>query len=148
MNYRIYNGSSLVATISSKSYNFSGLQPNTSYQFSVAAYNGKREGTKVTITVRTRGVRLVVAKSLTVNSTVNLMYQEYSLGLVPIGTEPKGMFGGGNREALTAKVIASTNGQSTIELQSSFNKLAENTKLVLQNGVYCAFVGYKAIYLR
>lgn len=148
MNYRVYNGSKLVTTVSSKSYSFSNLQPNSSYQFSVAPYNGLREGTKATITVATRGLRLLVAKSLTVDSTVNLMYQEYSLGLVPIGTEPAGMFGGGNRQALTAKVIASANGQSTIELQSSFNGLPDNTKLVLQNDVYCAFVGYKAIYLR
>lgn len=148
MEYRIYNGTSLVTTVASKTYTFSNLQPSTTYQLNVAAYNGLREGTRATISVKTRGLRFVVAKTLSLNSTVALSYQEYSLGLVPIGTEPKGMFGGGNQQTLTAKVIASANGQSTIEIQSNFNKLPENTKLILQNGVYCAFVGYKAIYLR
>lgn len=148
MNYRIYNGASLATTVTTKSYTFSNLQPCTTYQLNVAAYNGLREGNRATILIKTRGVRFVVAKTLTLNSTVTLSYQEYSIGLVPIGTEPVGMFGGGNQQTLTAKVIASANGQSTIEIQSNFNKLLENTKLILQNGVYCAFVGYKAIYLR
>ena len=148
MEYRIYKNSSLIATTSSKSYTLAGLLPATSYQFRVAAYNGQREGTKSTITVTTRGIRLLVDKGMAVGSTATLHYQEYSLGLVPIGTEPKGMFGGGNRQVLSAKVTSSTNGQSVIELQSNFTKMPENTKLTLHNGVYSAFVGYKAIYLK
>lgn len=148
MEYRVYKNSSLVATTSSKSYTLTGLLPATSYQFGVAAYNGQREGTKSTITVTTRGIRLLVDKGMAVGSTATLHYQEYSLGLVPIGTEPKGMFGGGNRQVLSAKVTSSTNGQSVIELQSNFTKIPENTKLILHNGVYSSFVGYKAIYLK
>ena len=148
MEYRVYKNSSLVATTSSKSYTLTGLLPATSYQLGVTAYNGLRESTKSTITVTTRGIRLLVAKGMTVGSTVTLHYQEYSLGLVPIGTEPKGMFGGGNRQVLSAKVVSSTNGQSVIELQSNFTKIPENTKLILHNGVYSFFVGYKAIYLK
>lgn len=148
MEYRIYKNSSLIATTGSKTYILSGLTPATSYQLGVAAYNGQREGPRKTITVSTRGVRLLVDKDMTVGGTVTLHYQEYSLGLVPIGTEPKGMFGGGNRQVLSAKVTSSTNGQSVIELQSNFTKMPENTKLILHNGVYSSFVGYKAIYLK
>ena len=148
MEYRIYKNSSLIATTGSKTYILSGLTPATSYQLGVAAYNGQREGPQKIITVVTRGIRLLVDKKMTIGGTVTLHYQEYSLGLVPIGTEPKGMFGGGNRQVLTAKVISSTNSQSVIELQSNFNKLPENTELILHNGVYSSFVGYKAIYLK
>lgn len=147
MEYRVYKNSSLVATTSSKSYTLTGLLPATSYQLGVTAYNGQREGPRKTIIVTTRGIRLLVDKGMTVGSTATLHYQEYSLGLVPIGTEPKGMFGGGNRQTLSAKVVSSTNGQSVIELQSNFTKMPENTKLTLHN-VYSAFVGYKAIYLK
>lgn len=106
MSYRIYNGTQLITTTSSKSYTVTGLKPNTSYQLGVTNYNGSRESSKTTITVKTRGIRLVIPVSLTVNSTITLNYQEYSLGLVPIGTEPAGMFGGGNKRNIQAKVIS------------------------------------------
>ena len=57
------------------------------------------------------------------------------------------MFGGGNQQSLTAKVISSSNGNSVVELTTAFTKMPEST-LTLQNGVYCAFNGYKAIYLK
>lgn len=116
MSYRIYNGTQLIITTSSKSYTVTGLKPNTSYQLAVTNYNGSRESSKTTITVKTRGIRLVIPVSLTVNSTVTLHYQEYSFGLVPIGTEPAGMFGGGNKRNIQAKVISVASGKSTIEL--------------------------------
>lgn len=116
MSYRIYNGTQLITTTSSKSYTVTGLKPNTSYQLGVTNYNGSRESSKTTITVKTRGIRLVIPVSLTVNSTITLNYQEYSLGLVPIGTEPAGMFGGGNKRNIQAKVISVASGKSTVEL--------------------------------
>ncbi|ASR40323.1 hypothetical protein [Ligilactobacillus agilis] len=116
MTYRVYNGTQLLGDVNTKSTGINGLLPATSYQLGVTNYNGNRESSKATINVKTRGIRLIIPTSLTVNSTITLNYQEYSLGLVPIGTEPKGMFGGGNKRNIQAKVISVDNGRSTVEL--------------------------------
>lgn len=116
MEYRIYNGTQLLGDVNNKSTGINGLLPATSYQLGVTNYNGNRESSKATINVKTRGIRLIIPTSLTVNSTITLNYQEYSLGLVPIGTEPAGMFGGGNKRNIQAKVISVDNGKSTVEL--------------------------------
>lgn len=116
MSYRIYNGTQLLGDVNNKSTGINGLLPATSYQFGVSNYDGNRESSKTTINVKTRGIRLIIPTSLTVNSTITLNYQEYSLGLVPIGTEPAGMFGGGNKRDIQAKVISVDNGKSTVKL--------------------------------
>ena len=116
MSYRIYNGTQLLGDVNNKSTGINGLLPATSYQFGVSNHDGNRESQKATINVKTRGIRLIIPTSLTVNSTITLNYQEYSLGLVPIGTEPAGMFGGGNKRDIQAKVISVDNGKSTVEL--------------------------------
>lgn len=116
MSYRIYNGTQLLGDVNNKSTEINGLLPATSYQLGVTNYNGNRESSKATINVKTRGIRLIIPTSLTVNSIITLNYQEYSLGLVPIGTEPAGMFGGGNKRDIQAKVISVDNGKSTVEL--------------------------------
>lgn len=116
MSYRIYNGTQLLGDVNNKSTGINGLLPATSYQLGVTNYNGSHESSKTTINVKTRGIRLIIPVSLTVNSTITLNYQEYSLGLVPIGTEPAGMFGGGNKRDIQAKVISVDNGKSTVEL--------------------------------
>ncbi|MYZ84000.1 hypothetical protein [Ligilactobacillus salivarius] len=116
MSYRIYNGTQLLGNVNNKSTGINGLLPATNYQFGVSNYDGNRESSKTTINVKTRGIRLIIPTSLTVNSIITLNYQEYSLGLVPIGTEPAGMFGGGNKRNIQAKVISVDNGKSTVEL--------------------------------
>lgn len=116
MSYRIYNGTQLLGDVNNKSTGINGLLPATSYQFGVSNHDGNRESPKTTINVKTRGIRLIIPTSLTVNSIITLNYQEYSLGLVPIGTEPAGMFGGGNKRNIQAKVISVDNGKSTVEL--------------------------------
>lgn len=116
MSYRIYNGTQLLGDVNTKSTGINGLLPATSYQLGVSNHDGNRESPKTTINVKTRGIRLIIPTSLTVNSTITLNYQEYSLGLVPIGTEPAGMFGGGNKRNIQAKVISVDNGKSTVEL--------------------------------
>ena len=116
MSYRIYNGTQLLGDVNNKSTGINGLLPATSYQLGVTNYNGSHESSKTTINVKTRGIRLIIPVSLTVNSTITLNYQEYSLGLVPIGTEPAGMFGGGNKRNIQAKVISVDNGKSMVEL--------------------------------
>lgn len=116
MSYRIYNGTQLLGDVTNKSTGINGLLPATSYQLGVTNYNGNRESSKATINVKTRGIRLIIPTSLTVKSTITLDYQEYSLGLVPIGAEPAGMFGGGNKRNIQAKVISVDDGKSTVEL--------------------------------
>ena len=125
------------------------LTPNTSYTLSVAPFNGIREGQKSTITVKTRGIQIKVPVSLTAGATVSLVYLEYALGLVPIGTEPKGMFGGGNRQIIPAKVISSANGTSTIEITNSFNLMSDGlTMKQLPDKSFGVFEGYKALYFK
>lgn len=147
MQYHIRNGDKLVATVEATSYQVTGLIPNTSYSLSVAAFNGLRESAKNTITVKTRGLRVNVPVSLTEGTTVTLHYQEYSIGLVPLGTEPAGMFGGGNRQNVPAKVISSAGGSSTLEITNTFNLMNDSlTMKKIADKSFAAFQGYKALY--
>ena len=117
MKYEISNGSTVLATVDGvKTYSVSGLIPNTSYIFGVTPNNGLRDGEQKTITVKTRGVQFIIPKQLTVGSTITLRYEEYPLGIIPIGNEPSGMFGGGNKQNLSAKVISTANGSSVVEV--------------------------------
>lgn len=116
MNYKVYQGAELKQTVTSKMAVMNGLQPNTTYEFSVTPNNGFRDGDQKTITVPTRGIRFNIPKTLTIGSTITLRYEEYPLGIIPIGTEPSGMFGGGNKQNLSAKVISTSNGSSVVEV--------------------------------
>ena len=147
ISYKIYNGTVLLATLATKSYAVTGLSPATSYTLDVIPNNGLRDGTKASVTFKTRGIQLVIPETLTVGAAVSLRYQEYSLGLVAIGSEPAGMFGGGNQKTLAATVISSSGGSSVVELATGDTSFTDQTKLTKQsNGVYAAFSGYKAIY--
>lgn len=149
MQYRIRDGDTMIATVNAKSYRVTGLTPNTLYSFSVASFNGLRESPKQTVTVKTRGLRVTVPIVLAVDSLHTLTYLEYPLGIVPIGTEPSGMFGGGNRQILPAKVVSSANGVSTIEITTSFNLMKDNlTMKQIDDGSYAAYDGYKALFLK
>lgn len=146
MKYKVYQGTTLKTTVTAKSATITGLTPLTSYTFGVVPNNGIRDGAKASMTVKTRGVRFVIPKALTVGATITLRYQEYSLGLVPIGNEPAGMFGGGNNANLSAKVIT-TGATSTVELTSTNASFADGTKLnQLPDGSFGAFNGAKVIY--
>lgn len=149
MQYRIRNGDQLIATVSNKQYQVTGLTPNTAYNLSVSSLNGFRESPRTSLTVKTRGIQVKVPVSLTAGATVSLVYLEYALGLVPIGTEPGGMFGGGNRQVLPAKVISSANGTSTVEITSSFNSMSDGlTMKQIADGSYAVYSGYKALYYK
>lgn len=116
MNYKVYQGTELKQTVTSKIAVMNGLQPNKTYEFGVQPNDGTRDGTKVTKSVTTRGIRFNILKTLTVGSTITLRYEEYPLGIVPIGNEPSGYFGGGNKQNLSAKVISTANGSSVVEV--------------------------------
>lgn len=149
MQYRIRNGDVIVATVNAQSYQVSGLTPNTSYDFSVTSFNGLRESTKQTVTVKTRGLRVTIPIDLPVGSVQALTYLEYPLGAVPIGTEPKGMFGGGNRQEVPAKVISSSGGNSTLEITNAFNLMNDNlTMQQLPDESFVAMQDYKALYFK
>lgn len=147
MQYRIRNGDRVIGTTGSKSYHVAGLAPSTIYNFSVAAFNGLRESHKALITVRTHGLRVTVPAGLAPGLTVTINYQEYSIGLVPLGTEPAGMFGGGNRQDVPAKVISSSGGSSVLEITSNFNLMNDGlTMNKIADKSFAAFQGYKALY--
>lgn len=149
MQYRIRNGDQLIGTVSNKQYQVTGLTPNTAYSLSVTSFNGFRESPRTSLTVKTRGIQVKVPVALAIGATVSLVYLEYALGLVPIGTEPKGMFGGGNRQIIPAKVISSANGMSTIEITNSFNLMSDGlTMKQLPSGSFAAYQGYKALFLK
>lgn len=149
MQYRIRKGDQLIGTVNNKQYQVTGLTPNTAYNLSVVSFNGFRESPRASLTVKTRGIQVKVPVSLTTGATVSLVYLEYALGLVPIGTEPKGMFGGGNRQILPAKVISSANGISTIEITNSFNLMKDNLKMKqIDDGSFAVYDGYKALFLQ
>ena len=116
MNYKVYEGTTLKTTVSSRTATITGLTPNTSYIFGVIPNNGLRDGEQKTTSVTTRGIRFNIPKTLTVGSTITLRYEEYPLGIVPIGNEPSGMFGGGNKQNLSAKVISTANDSSVVEV--------------------------------
>ena len=146
MQYRIRNGDQLIATVNTKSFHWDGLQPNTILNLSISAYNGLREGSRARITTKTRGIQVVIPKALSVGAELTLIYQEYSLGLVPLGTEPTGTFGGGNRRTIPAKVISSGR-SSVVEITDSFNLMTDHLIMKqLADGSFAAFQGYKAIY--
>ena len=127
-----------------------GLIPNTSYSFGVTPNNGLRDGDQKTITVTTRGIRFNIPKTLTVGSTINLRYEEYPLGTVPIGNEPSGMFGGGNKQNLSAKVISTANGSSVVEVAGNVIDVPSfvdgDTFAAQPDGTYALFSEYKALY--
>lgn len=130
-------------------YRVSGLLPNTTYQFSVVSFNGLRESPKQTVTVKTRGLRVTVPIALAVGSLQTLTYLEYPLGLVPIGTEPEGMFGGGNKQSIPAKCVSTENGISVLEITNSFNLMSDNlTMKQLPDKSFGVFEGYKALYYK
>lgn len=149
MQYRIRNGDQLIGTVNNKQYQVTGLTPNTAYNLSVASFNGFRESPRASLTVKTRGIQVKVPVSLTAGATVSLVYLEYALGLVPIGTEPKGMFGGGNRQTVPAKVISSSGSTSVLEITNSFNLMNDDlTMKQLPDGSFAAYQGYKALFFK
>ena len=155
MQFRIEDSSTkngaatLIATTSAKSYTITGLKPRTNYWFHVYSWNGIREGAGSWLAVNTHGIRIRVPTTLTVGTTYNVTYLEYPLGSVPIGTEPNGLFGGGNRQTLSGEVDSVANGVSTLEVLSSFDNFPDNKLMqTLDDGSFGAFDGVKAIYFK
>jgi hypothetical protein len=149
LNYKVYEGTTLKTTVSSKTVTITGLMPYTSYTFGIIPNNGLRNGTRKEITVKTRGLRFIIPTILTVGGLITLRFQTYSLGLVPIGTEPSGTFGGGKKKTVDAKVISSNGGSSIIELISTDSSFTDGTQFKrLEDGSFGAFNGINALYYR
>ncbi len=148
MQYRIRNGDQLIATTNDKHFHLTGLQPNTPLYLSVSAYNGLRESLRVNLATRTRGIRVIVPIALIVGDTIKLIYQEYSLGSVALGSEPTGL-GGSNKMIVPAKVINVNGNQSMLEITSSFNLMSDNHIMQQQiDGTFVASEGYKSLYYK
>lgn len=149
MQYRIRNGDQLIATVTNaKKFHWAGLQPNTTVRLSVCAFNGLRESQRATVTTKTRGIRINVPIALIVGDTIKLIYQEYSLGSVALGSEPAGL-GGSNKMIVPAKVINVNGNQSMLEITSSFNLMSDNHIMQQQiDGTFVASEGYKSLYYK
>ena len=107
--------------------------------------------------VTTRGIRFNIPKTLTVGSTITLRYEEYPLGIIPIGNEPSGYFGGGNKQNLSATVISSANGSSVVEVDGNVIEVGDrvtpyasfvdgDTFTAQPDGTCALFSEYKALY--
>lgn len=129
MQYRIYKDNVKIKETTSKQVEITGLKPKTAYTIGVSAYNGLRESTRATITMTTRGLVMIVDKALQVGSEVAFEYVEYPLGIVPIGTEPNGFFGGGNKQTFKGEVISVSGEKSKIELKTNFNSISDELEL-------------------
>lgn len=129
MQYRIYKDNVKIKETTSKQVEITGLKPKTAYTIGVSAYNGLRESTRATITMTTRGLIMIVDKALQVGSEVTFEYVEYPLGVVPIGTEPAGLFGGGNKQTFKGEVISVSGEKSKIELKTNFNSISDGLEL-------------------
>lgn len=149
MQYRIRNGDTFIGTVNNKKqFHWGGLTPNVTVHVSVAAFNGLRESNRATLTVKTRGLRVNVPARLAVGSTHTLLYEEYPLGLVPIGKEPAGFFGGGHKQNIPARVIASGS-TSTLEITNQFKQMPDGlTMKRIADGSYAVYSGYKALYYK
>lgn len=65
-----------------------------------------------------------------------------------VGTEPKGMFGGGHKQTVSAKVVSS-GPTSVLEITSTFNLMSDKlTMKQIDDGSYAAHDGYKALFLK
>lgn len=148
MQYRIRNGDQLIGTVNNKQYQVTGLVPNTDYNFSVSSFNGSYESNRATLAVKTRGLRVNVPVHLAAGSTHTLLYEEYPLGLVPIGKEPAGFFGGGHKQNVPARVINSGS-TSTLEITNSFNQMPDGlTMKQIADGSYAVYSGYMALFFK
>lgn len=148
MQYRIRNGDQLISTVNNKQYQVTGLTPNTAYHLSVASFNGSRESPRASLTVKTRGIRVIIPEILKTGNEITLTYQEYSLGSVPLGSEPIGL-GGGDKVTVPAKVIETTNNQSTVEITSTFNLISDQQMMKRQtDGTFVLAEGYKSLYYK
>lgn len=149
MQYRIRNGDQLIATVTNtKQFHWTGLQPNTTVHLSVAAFNGLWESQRAMIVTKTRGIQVIIPTPLSVGSIVTLFYQEYSLGSVPLGSEPTGL-GGSDKIAVPARVISSSNNQSIVEITDDFNLMTDRHTMFQQiDGTFVATEGYKSLYYK
>lgn len=60
MKYNIYQRDILVGKTDSTNYIIDGLQPCTSYRVAVAPYDDTHESKRTEITIKTRGIRLIL----------------------------------------------------------------------------------------
>lgn len=147
MQYKVYLDNVLKDTINLKTIKLTDLKPNTTYSVAVSAFNGVKESTKAALQVTTlEATTKLTLKNQKISGSQKLKYQEYSLGLIALGTEPDGMFGGGNEQEVT--VTGNIMGTDTIFTLPSSIKMADGTLTQQQDGTYAYFDGYKAIYWR
>lgn len=106
--YHIYQGNNPIAITEQKQYKITQLQPNTKYEFSVAAFNEVAEGKKVTISFTTNAPNfdVLLEHNLNTNPKVQVQYYEYAIGTEPkgLGAGPSGSFGGINYKNVAVTV--------------------------------------------
>ncbi|MDM7455222.1 hypothetical protein [Lacticaseibacillus paracasei] len=153
MQYDIYKDGQQTKTVKETSAVITGLEPDNKYTLAVTADNGVSVSKQSTIAIRTAAsdgsIRLSIPLELETNATVPLHYQTDSLGLNPIGTEPEGMFGGGNDKSVSGKVISSGTDESMIAIAGealTFVKTGAFQKM--QNGNYHIIDGKCTLELR
>lgn len=134
--YRIYQGNNPIAITDVPQYELTQLQPNTEYQFSVAAFNEVVEGKKQTVSFTTKAANfdVLIEHNLSTYPTVTVQYYEYAIGTEPkgLGTGPTNSFGGINYSLVDVTVDYPNLNSCIVHLPAQFQlsgqpKLIENS---------------------
>lgn len=117
INFRVYQDDQLIAT----TQNLTTVVPNISgdgiYTFKVTAYDGDKESDPATLvysSINETRPYVLINRVANPGESVNVLYNEYNLGLVPLGTEPTGDFGGTTPETITGTVTLVKNTYSVV----------------------------------
>lgn len=144
--YRIYQNANPIAITDLPKYELTQLEPNTEYEFSVAAFNAISEGKKVTVSFTTKAAYfdVLIEHNLNTYPTVKVKYYEYAIGTEPkgLGTGPANSFGGINYKVVDVAVDYLNSNSCIVHLPTQF-QLRGQPKLVKNS--YYLIDGYRIL---
>lgn len=144
--YHIYQGNNPIAITEQKQYKITQLQPNTKYEFSVAAFNEVAEGKKVTINFTTNAPNfdVLLEHNLNTNPKVQVQYYEYAIGTEPkgLGAGPSSSFGGINYKNVAVTVDYPDVNSCVVHLPAQY-QMAGQIKQIY--GAWYLIDGYKTL---
>lgn len=144
--YHIYQGNNPIAITEQKQYKITQLQPNTKYEFSVAAFNEVAEGKKVTINFTTNAPNfdVLLEHNLNTNPKVQVQYYEYAIGTEPkgLGAGPSSSFGGINYKNVAVTVDYPNVNSCVVHLPAQYQMAGQIKKIY---GAWYLIDGYKTL---
>lgn len=144
--YHIYQDNNPIAITEQKQYKITQLQPNTKYEFSVAAFNEVAEGKKVTISLTTNAPNfdVLLQHNLNAQPRVNVQYYEYAIGTEPkgLGAGPSGSFGGTNYKNVAVTVDYPNVNSCIVHLPAQYQLTGQIKQIY---GAWYLIDGYKTL---